>query len=114
LKYSSYHGKIIPVSILKGKFTIMSKNEEYSILHEAYKHYRKTGDNHFIVLPKNPDYLLTALNSIPNMLERGFITNVSDNLLNDSSISLVPLEDMSFDITFNGITFIESRFRKEF
>lgn len=87
----------------------MAVKEQYSILYEAYEHYRKTGDNHFIVLPKNPDYLLTVFNSIPDMLERGFITNVSANLLDASSISLVPLEDMSFDITFNGIHFIESR-----
>lgn len=92
----------------------MSIREEHSILYEAYEYYRKTGDNHFVVLPKNPDYLLTVLNSIPGMLERDFITNVSDNLLNVSSISLVPLDSMSFDITFNGINFIESRIRKEF
>ena len=94
---------------MKGDFTIMGAKENYPILYEAYEHYRKTGDNHFIVLPKSPDYLLTVINSIPDMLERGFITNASDNLLDDSSISLVPLEDMSFDITFNGICFIESR-----
>ena len=70
----------------------MAVKGQYSILYEAYEHYRKTGDNHFIVLPKNPDYLLTVLNSIPDMLERGFITNASANLLDA-----------------NGIHFIESR-----
>ena len=43
------------------------------------------------------------------MLEKGFVTNVSDNLLNDASISLHPLEEMSFDITLSGIRFIETR-----
>lgn len=87
----------------------MSIKEEYPALYEAYEHYKKTGDSHFTVLPKNPDYLFTVINSIPDMLERDFITNVSDNLLDDSSISLIPFERMSFDITFNGIHFIESR-----
>lgn len=87
----------------------MGAKEDYPILYEAYEHYRKTGDNHFIVLPKCPDYLLAVINTISDMLERGFVTNVSDNLFNVASISLVPLEEMSFDITFNGIRFIESR-----
>lgn len=87
----------------------MGAKENYPILYEAYEHYRKTGDNHFIVLPKSPDYLLAVINTISDMLESGFVTNVSDNLLNDASINLVPLEEMSFDITFNGIRFIESR-----
>lgn len=86
----------------------MNVKEKYPVLYEAYEHYRKTGDNHFIVLPKNPDYLLTVINKIPDMLERDFVINVSDNLLNDSSISFSPLEDMSFDITSNGIRFIEN------
>ena len=87
----------------------MDAKKDYPILYEAYEHYRKTGDNHFIVLPKSPDYLLAVINTVSDMLERDFITNVSDNLLNDASISLAPLEEMSFDITFNGIRFIESR-----
>lgn len=87
----------------------MNAKEQYPILFEAYEHYRKTGDKHFIVLPKSPDYLLTVINSIPDMLERDFITNVSDNLLDEAPISLHPLEEMSFNITFNGIRFIESR-----
>ena len=87
----------------------MSAKEEYSILYDAYNYYRKTGNKHFNVLPTSPDYLLNVLNKVPYLLERAFIENVSDNLLNASSISLVPLEDMSFDITLNGIHFIESR-----
>lgn len=87
----------------------MTVKEEYPILYEAYNRYLKTGDKHFNVFPKSPDYLLKVLNKIPYLIEKDFIENVSDNLLNASSISLVPLEDMSFDITFNGIRFIESR-----
>ena len=87
----------------------MNAKEEYFILYEAYEHYRKTRNNHFTVLPKSPDYLLTVINNISDMLEKGFVTNVSDNLLNDASISLHPLEEMSFDITLSGIRFIETR-----
>lgn len=87
----------------------MGTKEDYPILYEAYEHYRKTGNNHFIVAPKSPDYLLVVINSVSDMLKRGFIINVSDNLLNNDFISLHPLEEMSFDITFNGIRFIESR-----
>ncbi len=87
----------------------MTVKQEYPILFEAYDYYCKTGNKHFTILPKSPDYLLKVLNTVPYLLERDFIENVSDNLLNASSISLVPLEDMSFDITFNGIRFIESR-----
>lgn len=87
----------------------MTAKEEYPILFEAYEHYRETGDKHFRVLPKNPAYLSRVLNHISDMFQKGFIDNVSDNLLNASSISLVPLENMSFDITFHGIQFIESR-----
>jgi len=86
----------------------MTAKEEYPTLYEAYCHYYKTGEKHFNVLPKNPDYLLNVINEIPYLLERGFIENVSDNLLYDSAIYLVPLEDMSFDITFTGIHFMES------
>lgn len=86
----------------------MSINKEYSILYEAYEHYQKTGDRHFVALPKNPDYLLSVLNKVPYLLERGFVCNVSDNILNVSSFDIVPLEEMSFDITFNGIQFIEA------
>ncbi len=87
----------------------MGTKEDYPILYEAYEHYRKTGNKHFIVVPKNPYYLLVVINSVSDMLKRGFITNVSDNLLNNDFISLHPLEEMSFDITFSGIRFIESR-----
>lgn len=86
----------------------MTLKEEHLILYEAYEHYQKTGDKHFNVLPKNPNYLGLAINTVPNMLEQGFVENVSNNLLNVSSISLVPLEDMSFDITLLGIRFVES------
>lgn len=86
----------------------MTAKEEYPTLYEAYSHYRKTGEKHFNVLPKNPDYLLNVINEILYLLERDFIENVSDNLLNDLAISLVPLEDISFDITFTGIHFMES------
>lgn len=86
----------------------MNVKEEYPVLYEAYEYYQKTGDRHFQVLPKKPDYLFDIIRIVPYMLERDFIENISDNLLNDSSINLVPLEDMSFDITFNGIRFIES------
>ena len=67
----------------------MNAKEEYFILYEAYEHYRKTGNNHFTVLPKSPDYLLTVINNISDMLEKGF--------------------EMSFDITLSGIRFIETR-----
>ena len=55
----------------------MTAKEEYPILYEAYNHYLKTGDKHFKVLPKSPDYLLKVLNKVPDMLERDFIENVS-------------------------------------
>lgn len=87
----------------------MTAKEQYPILYEAYEYYQKTGDKHFNVLPKNPDYLRLVINAVPDMLERRFIENVSDNLLNCSSINLVPMENMSFDITFDGIQFINSR-----
>lgn len=85
----------------------MDMKDTYPVLYEAYEHYRKTGDRCFKVLPKNPDYLLNVLNTVPSLQESGYIDNVSDNLLNDDAISLFPLEDASFDITFAGIRFIE-------
>lgn len=85
---------------------------ELTLLTEAYENYQKTGNKHFTVIPKNSEYLLFVINSVPDLQERGYITNVSDNLLNEDSISLVPLEDMSFDITFRGIEFIEKTNRK--
>ena len=57
----------------------MNAKEEYFILYEAYEHYRKTGITILLYL------------------------------LNDASISLHPLEEMSFDITLSGIRFIETR-----
>lgn len=78
-----------------------------SILYEAYKHYETTGDKHFVVLPKNPKYLMDVLTSIDGLQKNGFVSNVSDNLINYDSIHLSPMESMSFDITFAGIQFIE-------
>lgn len=81
----------------------------YPVLLEAYKHYENTGDKHFEVLPKSSDYLLSVINSVESLQENGYIVNVSDNLTNDKSIYLAPLESMSFDITTAGIEFVRSK-----
>ncbi len=86
----------------------MNIKEQYPILFEAYEHYQKTRDSHYDFLPKNPDYVLNAINAIPCLLEYGYVDNVSDNLLDNAPISLSPLEHMCFDITLKGIQFVES------
>lgn len=97
----------------------MCVRENYPILSEAYEHYKNTGDNHFIVLPKGPDYIRNTLNTIPTLIEKGLIENVSDKLNIDAptsstkSISICPLEDISFDITHYGIRFVENQNRRE-
>lgn len=80
----------------------------YPILLEAYEHYTNTTNRHFIVLPKNPEYLLNVLNSVQTLKENGYIDNVSDNLLNDSPINIYPVESMSFDITSAGIEYVRA------
>lgn len=88
----------------------MNKKEMYSILFEAYEQYQKTGNRHFDVFPKNQNYIIHAINTIPYLKDNGYIEQVSDNLLLDTTnvISLVPLEPMSFDITRKGILFAET------
>lgn len=81
----------------------------YSVLYEAYEHYAKTGDKHFRVLPKTLDYYRYVIGAIPTLREEGYICNVSNNLLIErtNSFNLVPVDDMSFDITIDGIMFAE-------
>lgn len=82
--------------------------KRYPVLLEAYEHFKKTNDEHYKILPKNPNYIVNVLNSVQTLQAGGCITNVSDNLLNHNSISLVPLETMSFDITSAGIAFVSA------
>lgn len=86
----------------------MTVKKSYPVLYEAYVHYQKTGERHFTVIPKNSDYLFNVLRTVPYLQEHGYIDNVSDNLLDDSAISLIPLEHMSFRITYSGIRFAET------
>lgn len=79
---------------------------KYQVLEEAYEQYQQSGEREFIVIPKNPEYLIRVLNTVPTLLDEGYITNVTDNLLNDSSIQIVPTEYMSFTITFDGIEYV--------
>lgn len=81
---------------------------KYPILEEAYEQYQKSYEREFRVIPKNPDYIISVLNTIPTLMEQGFITDVTDNLLNGSSIQLIPLEYMSFTLTSDGIEYVRS------
>ena len=87
---------------------MLNNKESYPVFYDAYTHYKKTGETHFDVLPKNPSYLLNALNTISELLDAGFVTNVSEALLDEYPIGIVPPEPMSFDITLSGIGFIDS------
>lgn len=106
ISYNLIHGHAIPEYIRKERCIINNYLNTYPILFEAYEHFKKTNDMHFEILPKNPDYLLNVLNSVQILQNDGYITNVSENLLNDNSIYLVPMESMSFDITLAGIEFV--------
>lgn len=79
---------------------------KYPLLEEAYDQYQRTLNNEFVVIPKNPEYLISVLNAIPTLLECGYITDVTPNLLHDASIDIVPLEHMSFSITGDGIKYV--------
>lgn len=81
---------------------------KYPILEEAYEKYQQTYEREFRVIPKNAEYIISALNTIPTLIEEGFITDVTDNLLNGSSIQLTPLEYMSFTLTSDGIEYVRS------
>lgn len=87
---------------------MLNNKKSYPVFYDAYTHYKKTGETHFDVLPKNPDYLLNALNTIEELLHAGFVTNVSEAVLDDYPIGLSPIEPMSFDLTLSGIDFINS------
>ena len=79
---------------------------KYPLLEEAYDQYQHSLNDEFTVLPKSPEYLISALNTIPTLMEAGFITDVTENLLDNASINLVPTEHMSFIITSDGIEYV--------
>ena len=79
---------------------------KYPILEEAYDQYQRSLNREFTVVPKNPEYLIDVLNTISTLLERGFVADVTDNLLNNASIELQPLEHMAFTITTTGIEYV--------
>lgn len=81
---------------------------KYPVLEEAYEQYQQSYEREFRVIPRSPDYLTNVLDTIPALLDNGFITDVTDNLLNDASIQIVPTEYMSFTITSDGIEYIRS------
>ena len=84
-----------------------------ALLTESYEHYQKTGNKRFFISPKNPDYLFSAITSVEELRKSGYIDNLSKELLNKIpprnkvTILIAPLEDLSFDITFKGIEFVE-------
>ena len=80
--------------------------KRHPISSEAYENYIKTGNRRFSCIPKNPDYLLNILNSVPDLLEDGYIANASDNLTHRNSTNLVSTDSMSFDITAAGIEYV--------
>lgn len=63
---------------------------KYQILEEAYDHYQRSWNEEFTFLPKSPEHLVNVINTVPTLMNNGFITNVSNNLLDCSSISLTP------------------------
>lgn len=85
----------------------INKNS-YPVLYEAYEHYVSTGEKHFRVVPKTPEYITNVLNTIHIPKDNGYIDNVSDNLKLEESngFSLSPLESMSFDISFITCNFL--------
>ena len=81
---------------------------KYQILEEAYDHYQRSWNEKFTFLPKSPEYLVNVINTVPTLMNNGFITDVSNNLLECNSISLTPPEYMSFTITSDGIEYVRS------
>lgn len=84
-------------------------NFSLQLLKNAYEHYQETGDYEYTILPVNPSYLVSVLNCIGTLLEDSYIEDVTDNLLNDNAINIVPMEKMSFCITRNGIEYVRSQ-----
>lgn len=67
-------------------------NFSLQLLKNAYEHYQETGDYEYTILPVNPSYLVSVLNCIGTLLENAYIEDVTDNLLNDNAINIVPME----------------------
>lgn len=78
------------------------------LLNTAYNHYEQTGESLYQVKPLNSEYIIHVLNSVPTLLDLGYITDVSDNLLNCSGFHLSPLEEMYFSITLTGIEYVRA------
>ena len=81
-----------------------------SFLFEAYNYYREKGSKHFKIYPKNSEHYIQILHAIPELESNGYITNLSDTC-HGETLSIVPPEGMSFDITIDGICYAAENIR---
>lgn len=80
--------------------------EQCPILLEAYEHFKSTNDRQYKTFPKNKSHLVNILNSVQALREDGYITNLSDNLIGNST-SIFPPDMVSFEITPAGVEYVE-------
>lgn len=85
-------------------------SKSYSLLLEAYNCYHDKGSKHFKVYPKNSEHYLQILRAVSELESNGYITNLSDTC-HGQTLSIVPPEGMSFDITLDGICYVAENIR---
>ena len=84
----------------------------YSLLLEAYNYYNEKNNRHFMIYPKNSEHYLQILRAISELESNGYITNLSDTCCSSSTLSIIPPEYMSFDITIDGICYVTQTIRQ--
>lgn len=82
-----------------------------SLLLEAYNYYCENGSRQFKIYPKNSEHYLQILRAIPELESNGYITNLSNTCRAGYTLSIVPPDSMSFDITVNGICYVTETIR---
>ena len=85
-------------------------SQSYSLLLEAYNYYHQKGSKHFKICPKKSEHYLQILSAILDLESKGYITNLSDTC-HGETLSIVPPEGMSFDITLDGICYAAENIR---
>ena len=87
-------------------------SKSYSLLLAAYNYYNEKNNRHFMIYPKNSEHYLQILRAISELENNGYITNLSDTCRSSSTLSIVPPEYMSFDITIDRICYVTQTIRQ--
>ena len=87
-------------------------SKSHSLLLEAYNYYHEKGSKHFKIYPKDSEHYLQLLRAIPELESSGYITNLSDTCYAGQTLSIVPPDGMSFDITIDGICYAAETVRQ--